>query len=327
MKISRFFAFGAVALSVPALFACGGGGSDDTDAPPIVLDTPDAPPTGGGVDAMPTPTAECNPIIGSGCDDGEKCTWISDHTGCAPDGTVAEGDACMIDDMTNIDNCVAKTACNGVCQTICSTSPDSCTASGGSCVIYGGLFDDVANAGLCAPTCDPVEQDCVAEETQCVLSTATGVSACVPAHPGDDMPPEQDEDCTAPNSCAEGYGCHAAKPGDNTKGICTLYCTPSTDELGGVKPHNCFDAGANYECVYVNTFFGLNAQIPDSVGICFDPAKRGDSGVTCADSTDEMPLAGCFPASAASGMRLGNVSHPMQATEATVRAIAAGALH
>src|SRR5262245_38931909 len=91
--------FGALA---GFLVACGGGGGNN---PIHVIDS-----GSGGSDMT------CNVLTQTGCNAGEKCTWIHDqtnptplgHIGCAPDGTAATGAACMYgaDGPMGYDNCL-----------------------------------------------------------------------------------------------------------------------------------------------------------------------------------------------------------------------------
>jgi hypothetical protein len=140
------------------------------DAPPdssiVIVDAPviDAPP----------PT--CNPLAQTGCNTGEKCTWIVDayapnyvgHVGCVPDGTAGSGATCQFGaaGATGYDNCVKGTVCNnysgspGVCRDICDPQGGApmCNQTH-ACVTYGGLFSDgtaPAVAAICDPSCDPL---------------------------------------------------------------------------------------------------------------------------------------------------------------------------
>src|SRR5207253_4188864 len=71
----------------------------------ILVDAPSVPP-----DATQT----CNVLTQTGCNAGQKCTWIIDqatpsvgHIGCAPNGSVATGGACLSTMPPNgYDNCV-----------------------------------------------------------------------------------------------------------------------------------------------------------------------------------------------------------------------------
>jgi hypothetical protein len=184
---------------VLALVACGGSsnhsGSDASndghaidahvidapaDARPLDAAALDAPPDSSIViiDApvLDAPPATCNPLNQSGCNTGEKCTWIVDaytptyvgHIGCTPDGTAHNGEACQFGAAgpTGYDNCIEGMVCSdyrggtGVCRDICDPQGGNpmCDATHG-CVSYLGLFSDgttAPSAGLCAPGCDPL---------------------------------------------------------------------------------------------------------------------------------------------------------------------------
>jgi hypothetical protein len=171
-------------LALGALFAglmaaCGGGGKP----PVVIIDSPT------NDDSMP-PLA-CNPLTQTGCNPGEKCTWITDqvmpqevgHIGCAPDGTVALGGACTDGPPgpQGFDNCVKSTICvNAECKQICD--PQAAPAASGcdpqhACNRYSGLFESggMTVAGACDPACDPL--------TQALLAGSGNLTACGSTNP------------------------------------------------------------------------------------------------------------------------------------------------
>jgi len=144
------------ALMIGLLAACGGGsGDDDVTLPPDAASGPDA-------------SAECNPISNTGCDTGQKCTWIHitatlGRIGCVADGDKAIGTACTsglahVGETTGFDDCVGGNVCIGnVCEPVCTISPDSC-ATGKLCGQYQNLFangTDAPTYGACDDICDP----------------------------------------------------------------------------------------------------------------------------------------------------------------------------
>jgi hypothetical protein len=123
----------------------------------------------------------CNPLIQAGCSSGEKCTWIIDsgdpkfagHVGCAPNGTMQTGQACTrnppgpdtgYDDCAEGNYCFGPTAGGaGVCKLICDEvgGAPMCPTKYG-CVAYLEIFqegDNPALAGVCEPTCDPLNDN------------------------------------------------------------------------------------------------------------------------------------------------------------------------
>lgn len=160
------------ALLAGAIAACGGGGDVK------LLDA--------SLDAL----AACDPIAQTGCQAGEKCTWIVDfdstpmqdeigHIGCVPAGTLAEGAACD-DPRANIDGgsdacapgllCIARN-CKPICdlQRVPGSGGGACNTNF-SCSAYSGVFVAGAapTAGVCEPGCDPLTQE---------LSVGTGPKA------------------------------------------------------------------------------------------------------------------------------------------------------
>ena len=157
MRLSIFnkLAFGALFVG---LMACGG-----KSGTKII----DGPPGSGGSDAGP---GACNVLTQMGCNTGEKCTWVEDtmtlgHVGCAPDGTVDVGGACMYGQpgATGYDQCKAGLACvHGTCKTICDQNGGApmCDAMH-ACQVYSGLFGAVGMeaAGVCDPLCNPLDDN------------------------------------------------------------------------------------------------------------------------------------------------------------------------
>jgi hypothetical protein len=176
-------AFGA--LFAGLLVACGGGKSNP-DGPVIV--TVDSGTDGGD-------TSVCNVVAQSGCDTGEKCTWVrvaaSDtqqlgQVGCVPDGSIDANAACAYGaagSATGYDDCKAGLIClassktdmaAGECRPICdltaaSGATGACPTNYG-CSQYSHFFSnsssDTPVAGVCDPLCDPL--------TNSLLDTSAG---------------------------------------------------------------------------------------------------------------------------------------------------------
>jgi hypothetical protein len=154
------------ALLIGLLVACG---SDPK--PQIKLD-------GGTVDGL----TACNPRTQTGCNTGEKCTWIVDldepggqyvgHIGCVPAGDKAIGAACSFGapGATGYDDCVTGAVCSnfypgsstnpgGVCKQVCDHQGGSPMCDNDHvCVRYSKLFQEGAAptaAGVCDRACDP----------------------------------------------------------------------------------------------------------------------------------------------------------------------------
>ncbi len=109
--------------------------------------------------------AGCNPVAQTGCDAGEKCTWVARSaadprcgaTACAPDGPVELGGACAVGPPgldSGFDDCAAAggLCMAGVCMTICSGNPETCE-EGHHCLrgdAFADLGDD-SSFGTCVP--------------------------------------------------------------------------------------------------------------------------------------------------------------------------------
>jgi hypothetical protein len=148
------------------LAACGGGGNNNDV---IIVDASLIDSSNPGV---------CNPLMNTGCNAGEKCTWIRDqvdpqpvgHIGCAMDGTIAlDGTNCAAAGGLGADLCVAKTICIGAgvssaCEQVCdpqaAAASDGCTVGQTACSRYSGIFvvSGAIAFGACDPVCDPLTQ-------------------------------------------------------------------------------------------------------------------------------------------------------------------------
>lgn len=124
-------------------------------------------PGSSGPDAA---VASCDPLAQTGCEAGEKCSVIlppddgNGSTDCVGDGSVAEGDPCMLierADGTRIDDCMGPLVCGpeNVCTPPCVFRERGSCGDGGTCVAVNRYFEDVtvANVGLCVPQCDPLD--------------------------------------------------------------------------------------------------------------------------------------------------------------------------
>jgi hypothetical protein len=135
----------------------------------------------------------CNAQAQTGCQAGEKCTWIVDqvdptflgHIGCVPDGAIATGGACLQPGATNgpvpgpngFDDCAAGNICiSGECKVVCDLAlvgdEQGCDAVH-ACSGYSDTFD-VSNTllyGACDPGCDPLTQRLLADGTEACGST------------------------------------------------------------------------------------------------------------------------------------------------------------
>jgi|GEM_PF-2549022 len=128
--------------------------------------------------------AACNVLAQTGCNTGEKCTWIYDlvsadgtnilgHVGCAPDGDKAVHAQCTRnaagaqgwDDCKGGSFCKAKRELvgpggTGVCEQVCDNTGADATAAcaaDSACVAYHNIFEvsSMAVAGVCDYKCDP----------------------------------------------------------------------------------------------------------------------------------------------------------------------------
>jgi len=172
----RKLAFGAITLIGLLTAACG----DDGDGPTL---DPDA-------DTSPDATSVCNPVSNTGCDAGQKCTWINitdelGTIGCVEDGTVETNGACEYGDLgesTGFDNCVHGNICiGGLCEGTCVLATGEGCDANSNCSAYNIFANGEENPayGACDANCDPVTQDRWDDAAMCG-STAESIAAGTP---------------------------------------------------------------------------------------------------------------------------------------------------
>lgn len=177
------------------------------------------------------PTSDCDPVLQSGCNSGEKCTAVvaSGQVGyvCANDpGDLDPFSSCEQALSSGIDGCSAGHACvadeteAGLCVPLCEGSSD-CTAA--ICV-----NDPLNRIPYCADECSPFEGGCP-EPQQCRRDDDR--FACEFTREGDVG--GQNEPCAmlGDAGCAEGFVCvsGALVPECTTDGCCTSVCDTTDD--------------------------------------------------------------------------------------------------
>ena len=274
-------ALGALFLG---LMACGGGGGSDT----TVTIQPDS--NTGGDSQAPT----CNPLTQTGCNAGEKCTWINDqddppigHVGCAPEAAApkAIGEACTPPPggPMGYDDCAKGAVClSGECKQICDLNGGTPTCDDNhSCTRYADFFESGGNAvaGVCDPGCDPLTQE---------LKVGTNKAACGSPDPA------------APNSGCYGYEDYSCAPVSAQVLSLTDRMMPRTNAAGNPYLNGC--APGFIPLFYQET----GSTVTLCTGLCAaleidstEPGNfAGDSTALGKDPTVAAPAAGSATCSA-----------------------------
>lgn len=299
------------ALAAPLWAACGG------DDDPIDL----GPDASGGENGEQI----CDPIEQSGCDEGEKCASrvesedpLITATDCVPDGEASSGEACDLvgdpEDGEGYDDCEAGLTCSfGECTPICEAENGAaCEGDDRLCVAVSDFFGD--DIGLCAETCDPVEQDCEFEHAGggedgdgenggengedgdgefvggCFQQPDREEGMCLNiAEEAEDR--GQDDACVTGaggqafiNGCAESHGC--TYPLGQAM-ACAFYCEPTGDFDGEPCDVEGGPGADGYECRYLNGWYEFLFEealaIPEDVGACIPTDIEGLE--PCADDS------------------------------------------
>ena len=240
---------------------------------------------------------ECDVLAQTGCNTGEKCTWIWDerdataelgHIGCVMDGTVAADAACTFNmDPIGFDNCVGGTFClDGVCKEICDNNGGQpMCPSNKSCGAYSGVFGASGQpvaAGLCDQKCDPLSQRLLGSDGN-----------PDPAHEACDSPTPQG------TGSATGSGSSAGpEEGCYTADFIAFTCASTPEGRGTDVANTLVDRAACTPangCAFDSTQFFTNGCDPGFVSFFLD--TTGSSQVDCTrlcaplESDKTMPLA------------------------------------
>ena len=207
----RFFYLSVLFVFSVGSLACGGG--DDGPIKPcegdacgsIQPDLPESDTTAldGTVIADEGNSVACNPVTGSGCDDGFHCIFNdASKTECLADGPVAVGAECEQTSDCEEGICVNLEESGQLCYPFCN-GPINCPTEMPECV---GLLE--VDYQICVPEgepavpCNLVTQDCEEAGHGCFIVGSDPNPGCYPA--GDAT---LGEVCTSANSCAPGFVC------------------------------------------------------------------------------------------------------------------------
>ncbi len=245
----------------------------------------------------------CNVLTQTGCDPGQKCTWFIDqdgsngapdigHIGCAANGTVALGGACMVgtggSNATGDDNCETGDVCEGgICKQICSaTGSPACDASHACQTYYGFLGPPNMEAGgVCDPICDPLTDNDFLDGSG-VSPTKSGkicaaTEGCYPGFSGGSGAPTSwtcagasnttlvhRSACTAP-LCSPGAGMGAYK-----NGCAQGYIPYVKDDSAGANDYVCIAVCKPADCFMGTGNCGTGATEVQQIGSTAVPTQR-----------------------------------------------------
>jgi len=230
---------------------------DDTDGP--FLETGAFEDTGVDDPDDDDTNAACDPVEGTDCGAGEKCTAVLEGStpayACVSEtGTQGLGQSCTVSLEDGLDGCTAGTVClgedAGTCRPLCTDNAD--------CTMALCLEDPLHGIEHCAADCSPFGTACPSLQ-QCRRQGDR--FSCVDALPADVG--GAGEPCLLENDagCGQGFMCvsGALVPDCQSAGCCTPLCDLSLGDTC-VSPATCNAA--------------LESPSPgfESIGACFVPA-------------------------------------------------------
>jgi len=162
-------------------------------------------------------TVACNPVTGSGCEEGTHCIFNeASNTQCVPNGTVAVGSECQTNSDCVEGICVNLQDSGQLCYSFCN-GPINCPSSMPECV---GLLE--VEYQICVPEgepatpCNLVAQDCEGGYG-CYIVGDDDYPGCYPSGEG-----TLGDECTSANGCAPGFLCINA--------TCLTVCDTTAEE-------------------------------------------------------------------------------------------------
>jgi hypothetical protein len=182
----------------------------------------------------------CDPLQ-QDCPAQEKCVPVSNADGefnravCVPvSGDIPAGEPCtMLDPSSGFDDCDMSSMCwfvegeTGICVPLCSGAGDDLMCPDGrSCFHW---YEEQA-LWLCVDSCDPLTQDCPAEQA---CQWAQDGFGCIPSN---DVPAA--EPCGSIYDCAPASVCLAAEVLDAcaAESCCAAYCGTDNPEACAAHP-------------------------------------------------------------------------------------------
>ncbi|MCA9660303.1 MAG: hypothetical protein KC486_18315 [Myxococcales bacterium] len=215
--------------------------------------------------------SQCDPMV-QDCPDGEKCTAVSPMVGepwgineCVPvNGAGVVGDPCDIEGgkYTGLDDCALGYIClltddegmGGTCVEFCDANMN-CPNSGAMCVVYND-----GSLPICLANCDPLLQDCAADQGCYPSGGDTFVCFKTSVDIGEGG---VGDGCNYTNQCQPGLMCLSpdSVPDCLENGCCSPFCSVMEGNA------NCLDG---QECV---AYFEMGQAPPgyEDVGVCAIP--------------------------------------------------------
>jgi len=230
-NLSRPLAHALVASLALLAAACGDDdktSADTRDAAQEASDSADATsPTDTRSDARETSSTPCDPILQSGCEAGENCTFIGAETvaTCVPAGPVPANNVCSSEDRCQRGVCLSINQTGNRCYQVCAENTDCGAGTANECISLSSTPFSVCKIPGLYTQCNLLTQDCADTTKACYavageaepICLATGTSA-----PG--------AECASAAACVKGQAC--------VNDVCRTLCDP---DLAG-------SCGANATC-------------------------------------------------------------------------------
>jgi len=204
-------------LAALALTACG----DDPATPADTRDASDAAdttvPTDTRVDSEASETTNrlCDPILQSGCDAGENCTYIGAETvaTCVAAGPVPANNVCSAEDRCQRGVCLSINQTGNRCYQVCGENTDCGAGTTNECITLTSTPFSVCKIPGLYDQCNLLAQDCTDATKACYAVANEDEPICLLAGSG-----APGSECTSAGSCVKGQAC--------VNSVCRSLCDP-----------------------------------------------------------------------------------------------------
>lgn len=212
--------------SALATYACGdddSGSSEGADTSGDTgADSTGAETTAGTDTGAETTPAACDPILQSGCEAGENCTFVGveDTPSCIPEGPVPANAECSQENRCQRGVCMSINQTASRCYQVCAEDTDCGAGTENLCLTLTNTPFGVCKIPDIYDTCNLLTQDCSEEGKACYAVLGEDEPICLVEGSG-----ASGSECATAAACVKGLAC--------VNDICREICDPDVDDSCG----------------------------------------------------------------------------------------------